>query len=49
MKVKPEHTLLGVLVVTSVALLIDASLGFFIGIIVGCTIELVRYKLSNNE
>ena len=49
MKTKAEYSLLGVLVVTSVALLIDASLGFFIGIGIGCILELVRCKLYNHE
>ena len=47
MKVKPKNTLLGFLLVTSVALLMDASLGFFIGIGIGCVLELVRYKLES--
>lgn len=47
MKVKLEHSLLGILLVTSVALFMDASLGFFIGIGIGCVLELLRYKLES--
>ena len=49
MEVKSENTLLGILVVISVALGIHAPVGFFIGIGIGCVLELVRYKLYNHE
>lgn len=47
MEVKLEHTLLGILVTISVALLINAPVGFFIGIGIGCVLELIRYKLES--
>jgi len=44
---KLEYIIQGILLVTAVAVLAHAPLSFFMGIVIGCVLELVRYKLKS--